>query len=313
MIRSICLNPVVDRMYYIDDFTEARQYKEIPPRVYPGGKGVNIARVVSQLGGEACLYAFLGGNNGLLISDDMRRHGVLVRDFALDGETRTTINIIDENRRRETEITEPSVPVHPHQEREFLSQLESDLLPGDLVVCSGIPCKGMSQGIYRAISVLCEQANAHCVLDTNNNYLRESFPARYFSMKPNFAELLELHQEHMECSPAAIQTLGEKTLACGVENLLVSTGKTGGIFISKDVMLEASVPQVQVKSTIGSGDASVAGYCVAVARGLSAADRLRLAMACGVCNAMFSEVGFVDAALVEELCGQIAIRDLGGL
>ena len=76
MIRVICLNPVIDRMYYIDDFCAATKFYEVPPKVYVGGKGINIARVMSLMGEHCVLYGFLGGGNGRLVSEDMKGYDV---------------------------------------------------------------------------------------------------------------------------------------------------------------------------------------------------------------------------------------------
>lgn len=310
MIRSICLNPVIDRMYYIDRFEAAKQYKEIKPQIYVGGKGVNIARVASLLGERCVLYGFVGGSGGRRIKDEMAQYEVAFRAFETDGETRTTVNIIDSAGRRETEITEPSVEVSLEQEESFLAALSADLQPGDMVICSGIPMNGMRPGIYRRISALCETVKAACVLDTNNSYLRESFPGQYYFMKPNFAELQELHGGTGKATSETICALGERTRKMGVENLLVSTGRSGGIFISSQGVLSAQVPDEPVKSTIGSGDSTVAGFCVAAKQGWEVADCVRYAMACGVCNAMFSQVGYVERDRVEELFGKIRLTAL---
>ena len=72
MIRIICLNPVIDRVYYISDFVEAKKYYEIRPQIFVGGKGINIARVMSQMGEKCSLYAFVGGENGKLIEKEMK-------------------------------------------------------------------------------------------------------------------------------------------------------------------------------------------------------------------------------------------------
>ena len=139
MIRIICLNPVIDRVYYISDFVEAKKYYEIRPQIFVGGKGINIARVMRQMGEKCSLYAFVGGENGKLIEKEMKTCGVEMKAFRTDGETRTTINIIDNARRQETEITEPGVMINQESQREFLDTLQNDIRKGDMVICSGIP------------------------------------------------------------------------------------------------------------------------------------------------------------------------------
>lgn len=303
MIRAVCLNPVVDRLYYIDDFSAGTQYKEIKPDIYAGGKGVNIARVVSQLGEKCELYAFLGGSAGRVIESDMEKHGVTLHPFRHEGETRTTVNIIDNRQRLETEITEPGVTVGKALVDSFFEELASDLSPDDIVVCSGIPLKGMDVGIYKEISNLCADKKASCFLDVNSIYLKAAFPARYSFFKPNINELRALFDDNK--SPADV--LMRKAVSFGVVFVMVSTGKDGCLFMSDDEYFSVSVPDEKVVSTIGSGDSSVAGFAVAKARGLDNQEAARLAMAAGVSNATHREVGFIDRSQVEDLFKHIAI------
>lgn len=310
MIRVICLNPVIDRMYYIDDFCAATKFYEVPPKIYVGGKGINIARVMSLMGEHCVLYGFLGGVNGRLVSEDMKGYDVEFKAFQTSGETRTTINIIDNKNRKETEITEPGTEVGEKEEQEFLETLKADLRKGDMVICSGIPMKGMSQDIYQKVSRLCEQHGSICILDATGIYLERSFPGNYYFSKPNFSELSELFSITEEETMENIIKSGKRMLDMGVENLLISTGESGGIFLNDSGIYKAVIPKEEVVSTIGSGDASVAGFCIGVKRGYSSEDCVKLAMACGICNAKFSKVGYVEPDMVKRLFEMVRVEDV---
>ncbi len=311
MLRAICLNPVIDRMYYIDGFTAGALHKEIQPHAYAGGKGVNVARVISLLGEECVLYMFAGGGAGETVVQDMRRHGVTLRLFEAEGETRTTINIIDRAGNKETEITEPGPRATPQQTEEFLRVLEDDLQPGDVVICSGIPLQGMGEDIFRHVSGLCTRRGARCVLDVNSVYLKASFPAEYEMAKPNYNELLALNDSALPYTDENLLSLGEAAMAKGAKSLLVSLGGDGGVLMCADGVYKASFPkQDDIVSTIGSGDSTVAGYCVALQRGLAGGEALRLAMACGICNAKFSAVGYIERPMVEQFMDIITVERL---
>lgn len=308
MIRIICLNPVIDRMYYIDNFCTAAKFYEIPPKIYVGGKGINIARVMSLLGEPCVLYGFLGGSNGRLVLEDMNSCGVDFKAFHTQEETRTTINIIDNKNRKETEITEPGAKVGEKEEEEFLKILEADLAKGDMVICSGIPMKGMKEDIYQKVSRICEKHGSLCILDATGIYLEKSFPGKYYFSKPNFNELSELFSISEEENEGNMIKAGKRMRQMGVENLLISTGESGGIFLNKNGIFNAVIPKEPVVSTIGSGDASVAGFCIGIKRGYSIEDCVKLAMACGICNAKFSKVGYVEAEIVNRLFGQVKVE-----
>lgn len=305
MLRIVCLNPVIDRMYYIDNFTASQQYKEIQPQIFVGGKGVNTARVIALLGEKCELYGFVGGANGKLVIEDMESNGVDFTPFYIKGETRTTINIINRNNHMETEITEPGVQIGIKEEEQFIDRLANDINSGDMIICSGIPMKGMSSNIYQKISFICENKGAKCVLDANSDYLRNSFPGKYFFMKPNFDELLDLFQTKCECNIENIIKFGKRALKMGVNNILVSTGGEGGILLGEDGIYQAIIPDEPIVSTIGSGDATVSGFCVAYIRGMSFENCLRYGMACGICNAKFSKVGYVEKEMVDDLYSKV--------
>lgn len=307
MIRVVGLNPVIDRTYYIDDFSAGTKFYEISPKVDVGGKGVNVARVLSLMGEPCVLYGFVGGSNGRLVEEEMNACHVKFRAFPANGETRTTINIIDNCSRRETEITEPGALVGEEEQKHFLSALKGDLRPGDFVICSGIPMRGMSQEIYRLVNKICQEQGCRCALDATGVYLERSFPGDYFFSKPNFSELTELFQIREEHSLENLLKYGRAMQKLGVENLLISMGGDGGIFMDRVRTFRIGIPKVRVVSTIGCGDSSVAGFCLGAQRGMSKADCVRLAMACGACNAMFSKVGYVEPDKVWELFEEVQV------
>lgn len=296
-------------MYYINGFTAGVLHKAVAPSVYPGGKGVNIARVVSQLGEPCELYTFLGGSAGRLVREDMLSHGVKVHEYWYEGETRSTINIIDNENRQETEITEPGAPIPEGLTQRFLTELAEDIRAEDIVVCSGSIATGMSEDIYRQISLLASSKAASCVLDTSAAHLKASFPAKYAFIKPNLRELNAL----FDCKEGKVpvKELARRAMEAGAEAVMVSSGREGCLFFRGDTVLQVAVPDRPIVSTIGSGDSAVAGFCTARARGLDDIQAVRLSMACGVSNAMHREVGYIDPVQVSQLLEEIEIREVG--
>ena len=100
MIRAICLNPAIDRTYYIDGFEAGDKYKTIIRGSARGARGVNVAKVCGQLGEPAAIYGFVGGAAGKRVRGEMERCCRSVRLVEIEGQTRTTINVIDRRRRR---------------------------------------------------------------------------------------------------------------------------------------------------------------------------------------------------------------------
>lgn len=310
MIRVLCLNPTIDRMYYIDGFRSGRQFHGNRPDVYPSGKGVNVARVLRSLGDSPVLYAFIGGGNGNLVKEEVGSAGIEAVFFHHSGETRSTVNIIDHQRKEETEITEDGVEITKQEQNFFLSKLEDDLLEGDMVICSGLPMNGMDDDIYHKVSLLCERKKAQCSLDANRKYLRSSFPGRYVFAKPNRSELSSLFGYPDNQGEETIIELAGKLADSGVDNVLVSEGDRGACFVSSSRCYRVSIPAVEAISTIGCGDSSVAGFCHALYHGSSVEDAIRCSMACGIANTLTEKVGTVNLSDVQNFISSVRLDPL---
>lgn len=311
MIRVLCLNPAIDKMYHINGFIAGKQYHQITPQMYPGGKGINVARVIHYLGGNPMLYCFLAGYNGEFISKAMAELSIPVVIFKTSGETRTTINIIDKEKRIETEITEPGPKINEEDEKILLAQLKKDIQPSDIVICSGLPANGMSIDIYKKISHICKANGACCALDANNQFLSNAFPGSYFFVKPNQKELQTLfNKEDQEISDGDIIAMAANLLDEGIGNILVSRGRKGSIFINKEKKYLISVPDEPVVSTIGCGDSTVAGFCYGYSKGYSIEQCIAMAMAAGVSNAKIGKVGVIDPKDIPALSAKMEIRKL---
>ena len=297
MIRALCLNPAIDRSYMIDAFETGRQYRDNTPRLSVGGKGIYVARACALLGELVTVYGFIGGVNGRLVAEETRRCGCINRFIEVEGETRVTINIIDNALKRETEIIERGVSVSEDDVRRLMEALAADVAAGDLVICSGILIGGVPDDIYSRVSRLCEAAGAKCFLDSNGDHLQQSIGGRYHLFKPNRNELLAMFAAEDTRDLDAIGRLARQALSSGMESVLVSLGRNGALFVTENVCYKIGVPVVTVDSTIGCGDCTVAGFAVGVSRGLTVPDTLRLAAACGVANA--ASPGICDFSLMD--------------
>lgn len=194
MLHVICLNPAIDKIYRIPDFAAGEDYPGQKPEMRVGGKGVNVARVLSQLGAPVHLYGFLG-EGGDIIRKEMEKRCVC-SFFDVSGACRTTVNIIDPKSGRETVITEAGPQVGESDVRELLLELSDRVQPGDIVAASGSIIAGAPSDIYAQISRICEEIGAKCALDCNTSALKSSLSGnvRYILGKPNERELCALLQ-----------------------------------------------------------------------------------------------------------------------
>ena len=306
MIHVVCPNPAIDKLYAIDDFAPGEDYPGQRPTVRFGGKGVNVARVLSQLGAEATLYAFMGEESETGFRREMEKR-CKCAFVVVPGACRTTVNVIDRKNSRETVITERGPEVTEAHVQQMMQALEANVQPGDLVCCSGSIIAGAPADLYAQISRLSAARSAKCALDCNAAALPKSLEGAAYALgKPNERELCALLGRARTQTPAEIARLARRLMP-PYAALLVSMGAQGGVWVGPESACLARVPEKPVVSTVGSGDATFAGALHAMAQGLDAADALRLAMACGVANAMLGEVGSVRMEDVRSVMKEIAV------
>ena len=292
MIHVLCANPAIDKLYAIDGFAAGEDYPGQRPVVRFGGKGVNVARVLSQLGESTHLYAFMGEESEAGFAREMKKR-CKCTFVTTAGACRTTVNIIDRRQNQETVITECGPSVSDAHVEQMLCALEENIQPGDLVACSGSIIAGAPADLYVQVSQIAEKKGAKCALDCNAGALGPSLKdAKYALGKPNERELCALLGEERTQDPQKIAAYARRLMP-PYDMLLVSMGGAGGLLVTRDAAYLARVPDVPVKSTVGSGDAALAGALRALSLGLAPDRTIRLAMACGVTNAMLGEVGSV--------------------
>lgn len=308
MIHVLCLNPAIDKLYAIDGFTVGEDYPGQRPRVLIGGKGVNAARVLSQLGEDVCLYAFIGETSMAAFRKEMEPRCACVF-IPVPGACRTTINVIDRKNDRETVITEAGPQVSDAHVDMLLDALRAGVVEGDIVVCSGSIIAGAPGDIYARVSHIAAEKDARCAIDCNVNALPGSLEgARYALAKPNERELCALlGRGRTQDAGLLVRYARELDM---VDTLLVSMGAGGGLLAGAGFALCARVPDEAIVSTVGSGDAALAGAVCAMARGMTPEETLRLAMACGVANAVLGEVGSVRMQDIERLAPNIEIDEI---
>ena len=292
MLHVICLNPAIDKIYRIPDFAVGEDYPGQKPEVRVGGKGVNVARVLSQLGAPVHLYGFLG-EGGDIIRKEMKERCVC-SFFDVSGACRTTANIIDPKSGRETVITEAGPQVGESDVRELLLELSDRIQPGDIVAASGSIIAGAPADIYAQISRICEEIGAKCALDCNTSALRSSLSGnvRYILGKPNERELCALLQRERTKDVHALAEMARELMP-PYEMLLVSMGAEGGILVTREAAYAAHIPPLDVVSTVGSGDAAFAGALFALEKGMDKQFILQTAMSCGAINAKIGGNGSI--------------------
>ena len=309
MIYTVTLNPALDKTVEIPDFSLDAVNRITTIRTDPGGKGLNVSKVIAALGGESTAAALLGGTTGKRIADAMNARGIACRFTFVEGETRTNIKVVDPARHTNTDLNEPGLTVSPETLSEMLSALTAEMQPGDIVVLSGSLPKGAPADTYGTWCAACRAAGARVFLDADGEALSHGLAAKPYLVKPNNHELSRLTGRALETVPDLLAAAREM-MQDGIERVVVSMGGDGALFVSRRAAYRAEGLSVPVGSTVGAGDSMVAALALAAARGMSDEDTVRLAVAASAANVMCSGSQAAERSEVEKLLPRVVFHEI---
>ena len=273
------LNPAIDRTITISNFTAGTVNRVEDVRSNPGGKGVNVASALADHGHRVAVTGFLGRENTALFEALFTRKKIEDRFVRIDGQTRVGIKISDPVLRQTTDINFSGPAPTPAD----LTALDETLaaLDAEYFVLAGSLPPGVEPTFYRTLVAALKARGKRVVLDASGEPLPLALEAKPHLIKPNIDELSELVGKPLDGEDAVIAAARE-LVSEGIEQVVVSMGRDGACFVTADAVVTARPPDVAVKSTVGAGDAMVAGIIAAHFRQLSLADTARLATAFSV-------------------------------
>lgn len=276
MIYTVTLNPARDRSVTIPDFAAGKVNRISAVRDDPGGKGINVSKVILALGGCSVAMGILGGGTGEYIRrclDEMR----IENDFVTGkNETRTNIKISDPVNHETTDINEKGV-IDADEAEAVLQRLLSGLCPEDIVVIAG-KLDTSKLDLCRWIRKISD-AGALTFLDTEGEALKAGVEAGPYLIKPNDLELSQLLGREVggkeDCLEAARKLIREK----GIHTVVISLGSEGALFVTEKKACRCPGIPVEAVSTVGAGDTMMAALAFCKSEGQSFEDACRLSVA----------------------------------
>lgn len=224
------------------------------------------------------------------------------------GETRSCLAIITESG-AQTEILEPGPTVTQEEQEAFLAKYQELLSKATVVAASGSMPKGLPGDFYGQLISLARKAGKPFLLDTSGEALIQGIKAQPYFVKPNNDEIKVLVGAELRSDEDIVHVL-QKFMEDGIKLPVISLGAQGSMAGYNQHVYKITVPKIQCKNPVGSGDSFVAGIAVGIERGMAIEDVLSLGAACGTANAMEDESGFVRKEVVEELFPQIKIQQI---
>ncbi len=307
-VVTVTINPAIDQTVIIPNFTAGTVNRVQSFQMDAGGKGINVASFLADFGQPAAVTGFLGADNDGIFRRLFERKNITDRCVRIAGQTRIGIKISDEALHQTTDINFPGeTPSQADIARlfEILAELKTT---HEWFVLSGSTPRGVSTGIYE--EMVRALAGKKVVLDTSGEGFRQAVPAGPWLIKPNVDELSEYAGKQLD-SPAAILEQARAVMGrYNIHSVVISMGKDGAIFVEGVETVWAVPPPVEVKSTVGAGDAMVAGIVAGKMRGLTLAECARLATAFSVTAISHIGSGLASIEEVQTARERVTIRDL---
>ena len=300
MILTVTPNASIDKTYTVESFGIDRINRPSECRMVPGGKGINVARVLKTLGRNALATGFVGGAMGDAILHGLGDEGIKHDFVRVEEESRLCIKVMDPKNGTQTEINEPG-PTISESDLDRMLRKVAELVPEkSFLVLSGHCPPGVPATFYGDLIKIAKQAGVKSVLDASGEHLAEGMKAGPYMVKPNVAELSQL-SGHELCTLEEISGAAKSLKQYGVEVTAVTMGRSGAMVTDGVHAWQATPPEIKFASAVGSGDSFLAAFLDALLREESLPDALVWGTAAGAANATSYGAGFCSKESIIEM------------
>ncbi|QIZ67878.1 1-phosphofructokinase [Geobacillus subterraneus] len=300
MIYTCTLNPSVDYVVHVDELRVGELNRAMKTLTFPGGKGINVSRVLKRLGVDSTALGFAGGFTGAFIESELRKEEIACDFVHVPGQTRINVKL---KAGLETEINGQGPAIASEDAAQLTAKIEA-LSADDVLVLAGSVPPSLPADVYEQLAAETVKRQARLVIDTSGPALRSLLACRPFLVKPNHHELAELFGVSA-LTKEEVVIYGRRLTEMGICHVIVSMGGDGAFYFGKEAALFAEAPKGTVKNSVGAGDSMVAGFLAAYAGGKPIAEAFAYSVAAGSATA-FSE-DLCTKEEVETLVGRVRV------
>lgn len=310
MIFTLTLNPCLDRYLYIDDLVEDDTVRVKRVSDYPAGKGIDVSRVINELGGHSVAIALLGGHTGQIMQKMLDEEGVVYASVSTHRETR--VNTILQKGNTQYRLSLPGPEASEEEERKIIKTIDILLRKDDFLILSGSLAKGIKSSIYLEICKFAKKRGAKVYLDSDGEPLTLGIKCPPDGIKPNLHEFSRLYGKLPESNEQLGNALIEVSRKYGIREILLTLGKDGALCYVDGLLYRVSVPVVPVKSAVGAGDSFLAAYCMYREAGEPVEKCLKMAGAASSATVITPGTELCHKKDVEKLMESVRVEPLRG-
>ena len=279
-ILTVTFNPAIDKSTSVSALIAEKKLKCTLPIYEPGGGGINVARAIKKLGGNAKAIYLAGGCTGKFLTELLEKELIESIVTQTKENTRENLSLLDEATNQQFRFNMPGLPIRKNEWEACLESIKN-LNDIDFIVASGSLPLGVPLDIFARIAEIAKVKNSKLIVDTSGDALKEALNAGIYLIKPNLGELSILvgkEELNLEMVDDAARELIEKR---NCEVVVVSLGAAGAMLVTKDLAMQIVPPVVKRKSTVGAGDSMVAGMILSLSHHKDLIESVQYGVACG--------------------------------
>jgi len=275
MIYTVTLNPAIDKTVSINDFQVNEVNRITKMREDPGGKGINVTKMIQNFDGESQAILIAGGTTGQRLVALMEEQSLNYHVIANSGATRINIKVVDQEKHTFTDINEPGPLVDEEVILALDNYLKEQLTDKDILVLAGSIPRGISKDIYKHWCEMANSIGAKVILDADGEAFKEGIKGQPYIIKPNETELEEYFGTKFADEHTMI-VMARKFTTEGIYCVAISRGSKGCILVTGDSAFDYKPLKVDVKSTVGAGDSMVAAMAFGLDKLIKPTDRWQI-------------------------------------
>lgn len=303
MIYTLTLNPSIDYLVNIENFQSNKVNRVSEDIKFPGGKGINVSRVLKNFDVDTVCLGFIGGFTGEFIENHLKNTSISTDFIKVSGDSRINVKIKSNS---ETEINGAG-PIISDEHLEKLFEKLRLLKANDILVLAGSIQKSLPNDLYLKIQQEVLKNKVKVVVDTSGKALIEAVKNKPFLIKPNNHEIEEIFNCKISSEKELIN-YGKKLVEMGAENLIISLAGDGALLITSNKVFKGTAPKGIVKNSVGAGDSLVAGFLAEYIKEENILNAFKVGIATGSASAFSTDL--CEKSYAMELIGEINITEI---
>lgn len=303
MIYTVTFNPAIDYIVNVDDFKTGKVNRSNNDIKYPGGKGINVSRVLNNLGVDTIALGFIGGFTGNFIKTYIEDEGVKTDFIKVEEDTRINVKLKSDG---ETEINGYGPTITKENLNSLFDKIKK-LKSDDILVLAGNAQKSVPRDIYAQIQNICIKNSVKVIVDTTGKSLLNTLKNKPFLIKPNNHELSEAFNVNIDNMDDTIH-YAKQLIDMGAQNVVISMAGDGALLICNGGVYKATTPNGKVKNSVGAGDSLIAGFLASYYREKDILKAFKLGIATGSATAFSLDLCTKEHAL--SLLNQVDIKKI---